>query len=507
MNLPLNVKVDLLPKLGGFALDCRMLFMGERVRQLVRTYEEVVYRFKRFRDPERLFDNLQGSDEIKQFYQIERLNGITSVLLRPCIFEERGTVDDLDIDVQFEYEHKTFIRALPLEKVRSLGCLLPLLRQDLGRDEIQNRLAVALAAEEKEWVLELFSMLTEKGFLEEVPLPRNYFHQELPHPRVTFLGHSSLLFQSAQAAAVADPMLRLQLRLPDFGMDAPRLKLDAVIISHSHWDHCDLQSLLWFDKDTEVIIPRVKHPTIFNPPMVEAMRLIGFTRIREVDLWEPVQIKDIELIPVPFHGEQDEPDAHIDHFTYVLRTKGLSVYGGVDSYRDTFGQMMPVLNRIREDYHPDLAFLPVSKMIYRYEWGGVNGFCRYLDTNLIDQAFQYTASAEDAADWVTALQPKWVAPYATFNFSRWSTPAQVSLFENELRRRGLQTRLYPFRPFDSLEASDFATGNASDFRRKTLLKWFRFGSKVSSYDKRLQKNRIYRYLRYRMAASNTPTHH
>jgi L-ascorbate metabolism protein UlaG (beta-lactamase superfamily) len=506
MNLPLKVKVDLLAKLGGFAFDCRMLFMGDRIRQLVRTYEEIVYRFKKFRDPKRLFDNLQRSDEIKQLYQIEQSNGITSVLLRPSIFQERGTLEDLDIDVHFEYEKKSLTHPLPLDKIRALGNLLPLLRMDLSQDDIQNSLTQRLSAEELQWISQLVSMLTAESFLKEAPLPPNHFHQESPHPRITFLGHSSLLFQSARATVVSDPCLRLQLRLPDWGMDVARLKTDAVVISHSHWDHCDLQSLLWFDKDTEIIIPRVKHPTVFNPPIAEAMQLIGFTRIREVDLWEPVQVKDIELIPAPFHGEQDEPDAHIDHFTYVLRTKGLSVYGGVDSYRDTFGQMVPVLNRIREEYHPDLAFLPVSKMIYRYEWGGVNGFCRYLDTTLVDEGFQYTASAEDAADWVTALQPKWVAPYATFNFSRWSTPTQVSLFEKELRRRGMQTRLYPFRPFDSLGESDFATGNSNELRRRTLLKWFRFGSKVSSYDRRLQQNRIYRYIRHRLAAA-APTHH
>ena len=265
MNLPLKVKVDLLAKLGGFAFDCRMLFMGDRIRQLVRTYEEVVHRFKRFRDPKRLFENLQRSEEIKQFYQIEQSNGITSVLLRSSIFEERGTLEDLDIDVCFEFEDKSLTHPLPLDKIRALGNLLPLLRLDLSEGEIQKTLTQRLSTEEVKWIFELFSILREKGFLSDSALPYNHFRQESPHTRVTFLGHSSLLFQSAGATVVSDPCLRLQLRLPDFGMDVTRLKSDAVVISHSHWDHCDLQSLLWFDKDTEIIIPRVQHPTVFNP--------------------------------------------------------------------------------------------------------------------------------------------------------------------------------------------------------------------------------------------------
>jgi hypothetical protein len=35
-----------------------------------------------------------------------------------------------------------------------------------------------------------------------------------------------------------------------------------------------------------------------------------------VDPWESQQLGDVEMIAVPFRGEQDEPDATIDHYTY-----------------------------------------------------------------------------------------------------------------------------------------------------------------------------------------------
>jgi Predicted Zn-dependent hydrolases of the beta-lactamase fold len=290
-------------------------------------------------------------------------------------------------------------------------------------------------------------------------------------------------------------------------MDVPRLKLNAICISHTHWDHCDLQTLLWFDKNTEIIVPKVLQPTVFNPPIVEAMRLLGFKNIREVNLWEPVQIEDIELIPVPFHGEQDEPEAIIDHYTYVLKTEGLTVYGGVDSYRDTFGDMKPVLEKIREQYRPQLAFLPVSKMIYRYEWGGVNAFCRYLDTSLVDKDFQYTASGQDAAEWVKVLQPQWTAPYATFNFQRWSAPMQVADFEGALAELGLRECLYPFRPFDVMESSDFLPGHSKKVRRRAMVTWFKVGSTANKYHRKFLTNRVYRYLSYRIAEQIVTEHH
>jgi L-ascorbate metabolism protein UlaG (beta-lactamase superfamily) len=497
MNLPLKVKADLLPKIKGFAVDCRMLFMGDRVRQLVRTYEEIVHRFKRIGDAERLFENLQGSDEIKQFYEIQKSDGVTSVTLRPFAFQERASLEDLEIDVRFQLNRSVFSYPLPLEKIAALGNLLPLLRANLTETRIQDSLSRRLSREEAEWAMNVLSLLIQKDFVTDSPLPRNHFEIDRAGSRVTFMGHSSVFFQSKRGAVLADPCLRLEYQLPEYAMDAARLKLSAIVCSHSHWDHCDLQSFLWFDKETELIIPRVKQATVFNPPVVEAMRSFGFKNIREVDLWQPVQIEDIELIPVPFHGEQDEPDAAIDHFTYVLRTEDLSVYAGVDSYKDTFGDMIPVLERVREEYHPVLAFLPVSKMTYRYEWGGVNGFCRYLDTTLLDKSFQYTASAEDAAEWVRALKPQWVSPYATFNFAPWSTPAEVPQFAKALRRADLEDHLYPIRPFEYLEACDFSPALARELRRRTLVRWFQFGAAIRKYDKRMQENRIYRYLRNR----------
>ena len=53
---------------------------------------------------------------------------------------------------------------------------------------------------------------------------------------------------------------------------------------------------------------------------------------------------------MPFHGEQDEPGAEIDHYTYVFKTEGLSLYGGVDAFRDTFGEMPAALARVREEH-------------------------------------------------------------------------------------------------------------------------------------------------------------
>jgi hypothetical protein len=223
--------------------------------------------------------------------------------------------------------------------------------------------------------------------------------------------------------------------------------------------------------------------------------MLGFADIREFELWEPIRIDDIELIPVPFYGEQDEPGAEIDHYTYVVRTNGLTLYGGVDCFRDTFGEMRPVLEKVRQMYQPDIAFLPVSKMIYQYKHGGVNGFCRYLDRSLLNERFQYTAGPEEAAEWLTVLNAKWVVPYATFTFSRWATPLAVSRFWQALWAIGKAQSLYPLRPLDSLEATYLTGDPLSMIRRWALLAWFRQGGVWQSWARRLRAYRAFRFLR------------
>jgi L-ascorbate metabolism protein UlaG (beta-lactamase superfamily) len=505
INLPLRARVDLLSDMGGCAVDCRMMFLGDRIRLLTRTYQEIIRRFKMFPDPDHLFRSLQSSEEIKQFYEINRSDGITAVLLRDPIYSNQGPLEDVRIDVRFRLESVHCTVPLPLAKMKALGHLLPLLRSNLSVKEIQQSLEQHLNSEEFDWAFDLLSVLRQRGFTTDSPLPRNHFQDEKLESRLTFMGHSSLFLQTPKANVLTDPYLRLDDGIPVVSMNVPRTKLTAIICSHSHYDHCDLQSFLLFDKDTLLIVPKVKQPSAFNPPIIEPMKALGFRNFREVEPWEPVQIEDVELVPVPFHGEQDEPDTVIDHFTYVLRTNDLCVYAGVDSYRDTFGDMIPVLDKVRETYHPVLAFLPVSKFMFRYDGGGANGFCRYFDSTLIHKTFQYTGSAEDAAEWVRVLQPKWVSPYAMFSFAPWSTPIHVMQFERALKRVNLEKKLYPIRPFQHLDASAFLKDR--ELHRRALVRWFHLGSVVRKIDKDMQQNRIYRYFRYRGRQARAAAEH
>jgi hypothetical protein len=243
--------------------------------------------------------------------------------------------------------------------------------------------------------------------------------------------------------------------------------------------------------------------------MVQALEWLGFTDIRQLDLWETIKIGDIEMVAVPFHGEQDEPDAEIDHYTYVFRMPGLSVYGGVDAYRDTYGEMQPALDRVRREWAPDLAFLPISRMTYAWRHGGVNGFCRAVDTDLLDQWFQYTAGTEQAIDWVRALGVRRVVPYATFNFSPFDVPAQSKEFDEALIAAGMTDLLLPLRPFDAAGPADLADTSQAAMRRRYLLTVLRAGAAAKRMDRRLKNNLGYRLVKRVLQRGGSPpaVHH
>jgi hypothetical protein len=179
----------------------------------------------------------------------------------------------------------------------------------------------------------------------------------------------------------------------------------------------------------------------------------------------------------------------------VVRSGELTIYGGVDSYRDTLGEMTGVLEKVRELYHPQIAFLPISKTECRYADGGVIGFCRYLNRDRFAKSFQYTASADDAAGWIELLGAPYAAPYATFAFSRWQSPVEMSRFRRALRSRKLGHRFYPFSSMEGVSLSDLDRSQFAELRRWWAVALCRARVAIHQLDQKLQRVQTYRVLR------------
>jgi len=498
--------INLEPAHEEFTLDCRLLFMGDRYRQLLRAYPEVIHRLSRPKPLAEIAAFLRESAEIGQYYAISTDADKVAVTLRDEIFREPQPLTSLDCRLKIGRRGHFTELPLPLSRLKPLGRLVPLLQGNHTRADVEQGLA-DLLDDDRRWARDLLRTLEVGGCLETGLAQDNYFRKSSARPRTSFVAHTSMLVQTRGATIVTDPLIRPSLRTPREALDVARLDLTAICLTHAHWDHCDVQSLLLFDKRVTVVVPRVHTPTIFNPPMVPMLRMLGFTDIREVELWDRIHLGDVQMTLVPFHGEQDEPGAEIDHYTYVFESDGLSVYGGVDSFRDTYGEMRESLARVRDEHKPTVAFLPISRMVYAYRDGGVNGFCRYMDTSLLDQSFQYTAGPSEAAEWVRELGVSTVVPYATFTFNPRATPGEVVDFAQALDRAGLGAHLLPLATLGAVEPSDLDGSARALRRRRSLRRWFTTGASASRLDRRLKQIPVYRFARRLVSGGESAVHH
>lgn len=131
------------------------------------------------------------------------------------------------------------------------------------------------------------------------PPPERVHGTEL---RVTFVNHSTFLLQTGGVNLLTDPVWSERVspvsfagprrrRAPGLRMeDLPRV--DAILISHNHYDHFDtatLRQLLQRD-----------HPAVFCPVgLMKPLHELGFTEIRELDWWQDVTWRGFRVHCVP----------------------------------------------------------------------------------------------------------------------------------------------------------------------------------------------------------------
>jgi L-ascorbate metabolism protein UlaG (beta-lactamase superfamily) len=495
--LQLAPDVHIEPMAGDYTVDCRLLFIGDRHRQLVRAYAEAIHRLSRPCSMAQREAFLRASAEVTQFYEVTSTSDRIALRMKDEYFREAAPLDEIDLSLVARRGAAVVRLAMPLTAMAAVGRIVPMLRGTATRAELLASIETHDVDGNAAWAREVLDRWIDAGFVQQGvgPSIANRFSSATAEPRVTFMGHTSIMLRSRDTVILTDPLYRVSLGIPPFAFDAARLPLAAIFLTHSHWDHCDLATLLHFDKRTPIVIPRIHRPTAFNPPMVPALRALGFNEIRELDVWETTTVGDVQMMAVPFHGEQDEPDAEIDHYTYVFRAGGLTLYGGVDAYRDTYGEMRPALERVRREWAPDVAFLPISRMTYEWRHGGVNGFCRYVDTERLEQSFQYTAGPEQALEWALALGVRRVIPYATFNFTPFDVPAQAAEFDAVLNAAGAGNLLLPLRPFDSAGPADLSDASHPAVRRRYLKTVLRAGAAARRLDRRFAQNLGYRLVK------------
>jgi L-ascorbate metabolism protein UlaG (beta-lactamase superfamily) len=106
---------------------------------------------------------------------------------------------------------------------------------------------------------------------------------------LTWLGHSCVAIRLDGLLLVTDPVLRsrvVHLRRKDSVDPAALDDVDAILISHIHYDHLDLPSLHRLDSDAEVLVPTGAGGLV---------RRRGFRHVREVARGDEANLGDVQV--------------------------------------------------------------------------------------------------------------------------------------------------------------------------------------------------------------------
>ena len=166
-------------------------------------------------------------------------------------------------------------------------------------------------------------------------------------PRLTYVGHATVLIELDGVRLLTDPLLRGHLgplrrhgRAP-----APQVssRLDAVLVSHLHHDHLDLPSLRRIDPRTRVIAP------------AGARRLLeraGLEAVTELRAGEQAGVGEVTIraVPARHDGGRGPRGDRAEAIGFEL-AGSRRVYFAGDTER--FGEMEELAGRL------DVALLPV----------------------------------------------------------------------------------------------------------------------------------------------------
>ncbi|MDR3764157.1 MAG: MBL fold metallo-hydrolase [Acidobacteriota bacterium] len=177
---------------------------------------------------------------------------------------------------------------------------------------------------------------------------------------ITFIGHASFFLQAGGMSVVVDPIFAPWLfvlkRLRRPGLRAADLPpLDAVLVTHAHFDHLHRPSLRALARMTRRKSGRA--PLLIVPPNVSDLVFdLGFERVVELPWWQEMQLGNLRITSTPAKhwGARVIHDMQRGYGGYVLRAGEHSIYhSGDTAYFDGFAE-------IGERLKPEVALLPIG---------------------------------------------------------------------------------------------------------------------------------------------------
>ena len=241
---------------------------------------------------------------------------------------------------------------------------------------------------------------------------------------LTFIGHSSFFLQIGGKNLLIDPnfarwiFVLKRLRRPGLRLrDLP--PIDAVLVTHAHFDHLHRPSLRAISRLTRW--HSGKRPAIVVPRHLrDLVSDLGYSRVLELDWWEQLRLGDVEVTHVPARhwGARMVRDIHRGYGGYVLRANGHSLYhAGDTAYFEGFRE-------IGQRLQPQIALLPI----------GAYHPASYRAVH---------TSPEDAIQGFLDLGSRWMVPmhYGTFRLSHEPVEEPLQRLKVEARRRRIEKKI------------------------------------------------------------------
>lgn len=176
-----------------------------------------------------------------------------------------------------------------------------------------------------------------------------------PAHRLTYVGHATTLIEMDGVRLLTDPVLRRRvghLRRHTHPVETPiRPSVDAVLISHLHWDHFDPPSLRLLGRSVRLIVPAGAG---------DLLHRWGFRRVEEIRAGEVVTVGSlaVEATPANHSGFRPPFGPNADCVGFMVRGSRRIYFAG-----DT--DLFPEMASLAENL--DTALLPV------WGWGPTLG--------------------------------------------------------------------------------------------------------------------------------------
>jgi L-ascorbate metabolism protein UlaG (beta-lactamase superfamily) len=241
---------------------------------------------------------------------------------------------------------------------------------------------------------------------------------------LTFIGHSSFFVQMGGKNLLIDPnfarwiFVLKRLRRPGLRLrDLP--PIDAVLVTHAHFDHLHRPSLRTIARLTR--IKSGKRPLIIVPRQVrDLVSDLGYARVIDMEWWQTLQLGSVEITHTPSKhwGARVIRDTHRGYGGYVLRAGGHSLYhSGDTAYFDGFAE-------IGERLKPDVALLPIGAY-YPASFRNVH------------------TSPEDAVQAFGDLGADWMVPmhYGSFRLGHEPIDEPLTRLIQDARRQGIEKQV------------------------------------------------------------------